>query len=166
MDFCYGCGKVGHLLKDCNDKTHDEEDDNSNLIFGPWIRASPNRGKQSTGGETNNPRKCQKMLFKPPCSSGGNSLAHRIENNQGGDDGRNMEKDGQSQGFLEIDPDCLKTWISGTNDIEHVQNTRQPKELDRVLNTISDWHISPTDSVKMRICRGSGIDLNQEKKET
>lgn len=50
MDFCYGCGKIRHLLKDCTYKTLEEEGDLLNLSFGQWMRASPTRIRQIGGG--------------------------------------------------------------------------------------------------------------------
>lgn len=39
LDFCHGCGKLGHLLKGCD--TIDAEEDDPNLQHGTWLRASP-----------------------------------------------------------------------------------------------------------------------------
>ncbi|XP_074289571.1 uncharacterized protein LOC141614725 [Silene latifolia] len=38
--FCYGCGVLGHGLKDCDKGPHDED----NLIYGEKLRASPRKG--------------------------------------------------------------------------------------------------------------------------
>ncbi|XP_074314641.1 uncharacterized protein LOC141649868 [Silene latifolia] len=36
--FCYGCGTIGHGEKDCEHGPYDDDDD---LLFGEWLRASP-----------------------------------------------------------------------------------------------------------------------------
>ena len=38
-DFCYGCGKLGHVLKGY--KTIKAEEGEPNLQYGAWLRASP-----------------------------------------------------------------------------------------------------------------------------
>ena len=43
-DFCYGCGKLGHVLAGC-DTVHLEEDA-SNLQYGTWLRASPLKSRR------------------------------------------------------------------------------------------------------------------------
>ena len=42
-DFCYGCKRLGHVLKGC-DEVEAEEDD-PNLQYGTWLRASPLKSK-------------------------------------------------------------------------------------------------------------------------
>lgn len=39
FDFCYYCGRVGHLVKDCTAKEN-EDDSEMPCYFGPWMRAS------------------------------------------------------------------------------------------------------------------------------
>lgn len=41
---------LGHLLKECNDNNAEEEGEDSNMCFGPWMRASPTRPIQNGGG--------------------------------------------------------------------------------------------------------------------
>lgn len=36
-DFCYGCGKLDHVLKDCDEHKPDEE---MQTQYGPWLRAT------------------------------------------------------------------------------------------------------------------------------
>lgn len=63
LDFCYSCGKPGHLLKDCNEKENDEGWDGSNLKYGPCMRASPMRSRLvQEEGRIGSP---QMMFFKP-----------------------------------------------------------------------------------------------------
>lgn len=65
LDFCYKYGRVGHLIKDCGEKNQGEDGDDETLPFGPWLRASPMRGRQPDvrdGGKNPNSRK---MVFKP-----------------------------------------------------------------------------------------------------
>lgn len=41
-DLCFGCGALDHILRDCDLKEESwAEDDDSNLPYGPWVRASP-----------------------------------------------------------------------------------------------------------------------------
>lgn len=65
MDFCYCCGRIGHLFKDCNEKEQEDDEDNSFLTFGPWIRASPTRSRQFSDKEDGCSRRSQKMIFRP-----------------------------------------------------------------------------------------------------
>lgn len=53
LDFCYICGKVGHLLKDCSEKEQEDDGDSSNLSFGPWMRAIPTRMRQGADRDMN-----------------------------------------------------------------------------------------------------------------
>ena len=43
-EFCYGCGCLGHVLKDCNVILC--EDTKEELQDGPWLRASPLKSRQ------------------------------------------------------------------------------------------------------------------------
>lgn len=51
-NFCYGCGKIGHLHRDCLEVSDDEEEGwerkEDNLKFGDWMRASPMKGIPKT----------------------------------------------------------------------------------------------------------------------
>lgn len=43
-DFCYVCGCLGHLIKDCDANSQDDDTDEDTMyMFGPWLRASPLR---------------------------------------------------------------------------------------------------------------------------
>ncbi|KAJ8443394.1 hypothetical protein Cgig2_018827 [Carnegiea gigantea] len=44
-DFCYGCGKLGHVLKGC-DAVGDTDSDVSALQYGEWLRASLVKSKK------------------------------------------------------------------------------------------------------------------------
>ncbi|KAJ4824571.1 hypothetical protein Tsubulata_047334 [Turnera subulata] len=41
-DFCYICGKLGHILNEC-DQTSEESDDEKRITYGEWLRASPHK---------------------------------------------------------------------------------------------------------------------------
>jgi len=43
-DFCYGCGRLGHVLKGCD--LVDEGSDVSSLQYGAWLRASPLKSRR------------------------------------------------------------------------------------------------------------------------
>lgn len=48
-EFCYNCGKMGHVLKVCEDY---EEDQNEELEFGLWLKETgPSRQKQKSWRE-------------------------------------------------------------------------------------------------------------------
>lgn len=43
-DFCYGCRRMGHVLRECKEvdlDTHDEV-----LQYGPWLRGSPLKSRR------------------------------------------------------------------------------------------------------------------------
>jgi len=46
-DFCYGCGKLGHVLKGCN--TIETEERDPGLQHGAWLRASPMKSWRRNG---------------------------------------------------------------------------------------------------------------------
>ncbi|KAJ8448892.1 hypothetical protein Cgig2_030748 [Carnegiea gigantea] len=43
-DYCYGCGKLGHVLKGCDTIIADDGD--PNLQYGAWLRASPLKSRR------------------------------------------------------------------------------------------------------------------------
>ncbi|KAJ8444433.1 hypothetical protein Cgig2_005955 [Carnegiea gigantea] len=43
-DFCYGCGLLGHVLKDC--EVVEAEEDDPNLQYSSWLRASPRKSRR------------------------------------------------------------------------------------------------------------------------
>lgn len=53
-DFCYICGRLGHVLKNCSEEEDDSTDDSQ---YGPWMREdnfTPNKPKgQAEGGKNN-----------------------------------------------------------------------------------------------------------------
>jgi len=48
-DFCYGCGRLGHVLKGCDLTV--EDSDGAGLQYGSWLRASPLRSKRRNAEE-------------------------------------------------------------------------------------------------------------------
>lgn len=64
----YNCAKLGHLLKDCNDKGVDDNWEGANMAYDPWIRATPLRTRMSPTQEDARKGKQRKMAFKPPKS--------------------------------------------------------------------------------------------------
>ncbi|XP_057444580.1 uncharacterized protein LOC130736815 [Lotus japonicus] len=48
-DFCFGCGALDHVLRYCDDKEDTwQEEDEANLPYGPWVRASPLKPTNTT----------------------------------------------------------------------------------------------------------------------
>lgn len=45
-DFCFACGKIGHVLRDCDDVTVDK----TNPCFGNWLKASTHVGPKRSRG--------------------------------------------------------------------------------------------------------------------
>lgn len=45
-NICYMCGFLDHLLKECED---DEDVDIDNLLYEPWLRASPVHQNEAAG---------------------------------------------------------------------------------------------------------------------
>ena len=53
LEFYFACGKLGHLLKNCGEKTKMSVVDSSQMRYGPWLRAAPvrkNVGKEGGSG--------------------------------------------------------------------------------------------------------------------
>lgn len=70
--FCFGCGKIGHQLKDCEDAEEQEEYgyeevEEKELSYGPWLRASPLPKNSSDQQKESSSGNCSKNLFA--CSS-------------------------------------------------------------------------------------------------
>lgn len=64
LDFCYNCGRVGHVLKDCAERESEDDMDSSNLSFGPWMRATLNRGRSNFNSGPIINKTNQRMVFK------------------------------------------------------------------------------------------------------
>ncbi|TXG70018.1 hypothetical protein EZV62_004953 [Acer yangbiense] len=54
LNFCYFCGKIGHLVRDCPLNTKNITD-NSGFKFGPWMRAASLIRNKDTWGHKNSP---------------------------------------------------------------------------------------------------------------
>ncbi|KAL2941778.1 hypothetical protein RDABS01_030128 [Bienertia sinuspersici] len=57
-DFCYYCGRLGHIDRDCL-TNNGEEDKPENMVYkyGPWLRASPIKRYRSSHSESDKERK-------------------------------------------------------------------------------------------------------------
>lgn len=166
MDFCYGSGKIGHLLKDCNNKTSDEDEDCSNLSFGSWMRASPTRSRQSGGGEFSRLRSHQKMIFKPEIWNG-----RDMQNYQVGRDGGTVDmRQGINAviGMRDVDKDVDDLIIMDPETpLKDVGlSKKQTEELATMLNSISGWHISPTRQERRAEAGVSNVNLKEVSNES
>ncbi|XP_019102985.1 uncharacterized protein LOC109133730 [Beta vulgaris subsp. vulgaris] len=66
-NFCYGCGILGHIERDCLDITDEEREQEKQ--WGSWLRASPRRGRIKMEEEVKIFRSCARNLkFSPPNS--------------------------------------------------------------------------------------------------
>ena len=86
--FCYGCGIIGHIERDCL-VTEEEEAPNENQ-WGSWLRASPRRGRQRLEDEAKKFLSCARVLsFGSPGRGVGNvtlnnpKLATEVTNSEG-----------------------------------------------------------------------------------
>lgn len=155
MDLCYICGKVGHLLKDCNEKDQDDTGDSSNLTFGPWMRASPTRMRQNLEKEEDKVKKNCKMIFKPEPKFGESDSPHQPDFGSKGklsttrvDRGLAIRREGeQSECWVISDP--------GTDLNEIVLNPEQAKILNLMLDSLIGCHIS---AVNLKGIHGSLSD--------
>lgn len=53
------------MLKDCGEEEKDEDEDSSNMSFGPWLRVGPMRTRIFARREEGRNKNYQKMIFKP-----------------------------------------------------------------------------------------------------
>lgn len=132
---------MGHLLKDCNEKELDEEGDSSNLNFGPWMRANPNRARPSFGRKASNIRSNQRMIFKPL------NLIGKAEQYFQESQDKHMMKKAQGE-TLEIgrwstgkETECLVVTDSGTSLNDTCLSKEQARVFDMMLDSIFGWHI-------------------------
>ena len=63
-DFCYVCGKLGHIERDCLSLS--EEDRDEDKQWGSWLRASPRRGRIKMAEEVKVFRSCARVLSYSP----------------------------------------------------------------------------------------------------
>lgn len=63
--FCYMCGVIGHIERDC--LAADENDRTDEKQWGSWLRASPRRGRQRFADEAKKFSSCARVLsFESP----------------------------------------------------------------------------------------------------
>lgn len=137
LDFCYRCGRVGHLIKDCWEKAQGDDGESETLTYGSWLRASPLRGRQK---ETRDGRKnlfnC-KMIFKPENNENGQSQVNEKAN---------LEMDGshfESGKIREKSDKCSGDLYTRIPSNEFVLSKDQANLLAAILESLSDWHTTP-----------------------
>ena len=70
--FCYGCGVIGHIERDC--LLSEDEDKPAKNQWGSWLRASPRRGRQRLEDEAKKFLSCARVLsFDSPARGVGNA---------------------------------------------------------------------------------------------
>ncbi|KAJ4827130.1 hypothetical protein Tsubulata_045687 [Turnera subulata] len=64
-NFCYLCGKMDHLLKECEQRTEDS-DEEERTIYGEWLRASPRKPfrLRTIGHAPTKPEAARKLAYK------------------------------------------------------------------------------------------------------
>lgn len=137
LDFYYSYGRAGHLLKDCGEKEQDEDGDNSNMFFVPWLRASSTRTRIFSGREEGRNKNHQKMIFKHV--QRGETHEHILEGNSTEKE-RDLEDEGREVGR---NWDCMVVTDSGTILNEAPLSEEQAKGLVVMVKSLSSWHINP-----------------------
>lgn len=66
-NFCYCCGVLGHIERDCLNVGEDDKDEER--LWGSWLRASPRRGRLKMEEEAKNFKSCAKTLHFSPASA-------------------------------------------------------------------------------------------------
>ncbi|KAL2904606.1 Gag polyprotein [Bienertia sinuspersici] len=61
-DFCYYCGKLGHLDRDCKEMMIEEEKKEMVYRYGPWMRASPLKWSKMSKEENDRERLMKEKL--------------------------------------------------------------------------------------------------------
>lgn len=136
LDFCYYCGRVGHLMKQCGEKEQVKSEITTDMPFGPWLRASPVRGRQFTTRDEGKNTVLQRMIFKPESEEktqrprGVKDVAEDFLRDQ------EISREGRtkSKGVLDSEPD--------SHVLDKCLNKEQASVLTAILKSLSNWHIS------------------------